>query len=105
MPLFLPRPQRDILRAMIEGGALRFQTFLNGSKAHLLKPLDGDPIPVRARTVEALLRKRLIEGNQKFPVTTYLLTQEGQSVAEALSKKPRNPLAMRASGKGKPPRG
>ena len=66
--------QRTLLRAMLDGAALKVHRDLDGNKTHLLHPLTGEPTPVAAELVESLRVLGLIQSNLKFPAATYLLT-------------------------------
>jgi len=68
---------RYILRAMLDGAALKAHRTLDGAKVHLLHPLAGPAEPVDPAAVEYLRRHGLIASNMKFPVATYILTEAG----------------------------
>lgn len=78
-----------ILRAMIAGAALKVHRDLDGTKTHMLHPLNGPPEPVSRAAVEGLVRHGLIASNMKFPVATYVLTERGVAVVPTLSERDR----------------
>lgn len=72
----LTSAQRDLLKAMLEGATLKVHRDLDGTKEHLLHPLQGEPQPVPAALVESLRDLDLIQSNLKFPAATYILTDK-----------------------------
>lgn len=72
--------QRHLLRAMHDGATLKAHRDLDGEKVHRLHPLSGEPEPVDAALVESLRELGLIQSNMKFPVATYILTEQGLKV-------------------------
>lgn len=93
--MLLSPPERTILRAMVEGEALRHHSDLEGGKRYALHPADGAERPARAWAVSLLETRGLVVSNQKFPTSTYLLTERGQAVAGRLSDRPLRPLVSR----------
>ena len=76
---------RHILRAMLDGAALKAHRTLDGEKTYTLHPLDGTDEIVERAAVETLKRHGLIISNMKFPAATYGLTEEGLALAQAPS--------------------
>ena len=74
--------QHHILRAMHDGATLKAHRTLDGEKSHRLHPLAGEPEPVDSATVESLRALGLIQSNLKFPVATYVLTEQGVDYLE-----------------------
>lgn len=75
--------QRALLRAMLDGAALKVHRDLDGHKMHLLHPLTGEPSPVSAELVESLRVHGLIQSNLKFPAATYVLTDRALAALDA----------------------
>ncbi len=78
------KPQAKILLALLAGSALKSHRHLDGNKLFQLHPLAGPPETVQKRVVDAL--QGLISSNQKFPVATYSLTEQGREVAARLNE-------------------
>lgn len=91
----LSEPEKAVLRALMQGSALKVHRSLDGEKVYRLHPLAGQPEPVAWRTVNQLKRRRLIDSNKKFPAATYLLTDRGRRVAETLTDSDTRPLTAR----------
>ena len=66
---------------MLDGATLKAHRTVDGEKVHLLHPLTGPAEPVDRAAVEDLRQRGLIASNMKFPVATYLLTEEGVALA------------------------
>ncbi len=73
--------QRQVLHAIAAGWTLKSHRYLDGEKIYRLHSLGGEEVDVPAPVVENLVRRRLIQSNQKFPAATYLLTEKGVAVA------------------------
>jgi hypothetical protein len=82
MPRLTPA-QITLLRAMLDGAALKVHRDLDGAKTHLLHPLAGDPLPITAELVESLRDRGLIQSNLKFPAATYVLTDRALAALAA----------------------
>jgi hypothetical protein len=80
-----PSAQTKILRALLHGSTLKSHRYLDGVKIYQLHALDETTEPVEQRVVEALQARGLITSNQKFPVATYVLTEQGRDLAALCS--------------------
>ncbi len=78
----LTDPQKAVLRALLEGWALKSHRTLDGQKAYRLHALAGEVIEVTDGVVDGLAAAKLIQSNQKFPAATYLLTEKGRLYRE-----------------------
>ena len=71
-----PEDIRSVLEWMAHGAVLKIHRDVDGSKRYLVHPLDGAPIPIGSVTISRMKRTGLICSNQKFPASTYLLTEK-----------------------------
>lgn len=94
----LASPQRNLLRALLEGATLKAHRYLDGTKFHRLHMLDGSTVDVAEATVRTLVRRRLLDSNKKFPAATYLLTDKGRRLAARLTDSTLRPLTAREDG-------
>ncbi len=77
----LTDPQKRVLSALLEGWTLKSHRTLNGQKVYRLHALSEEVIEVADTAVDGLAAAKLIQSNQKFPAATYLLTDEGNRLA------------------------
>jgi hypothetical protein len=70
---------------MANGHFLKSHRDIDGHKAYLLHPPQGEPVTIPPATVDSLRRLGLIDSNKKFPVATFWLTEAGRQVAGTLS--------------------
>jgi hypothetical protein len=84
-----------VLQALVKGATLKSHRHLDGTKVYKLHPLDGPGETISRKTIESLRARKLIHSNQKFPAATYLLTEKGKVVAQALEDPAHFPLAAR----------
>jgi len=89
----LTKTETAVLRELTQGSALKTHRELNGRKTCQLHRLTGPAITVDWATVARLKERGLIDSNKKFPVATYLLTEQGRRLAELLFNKPVRPLS------------
>ena len=87
--------QRTVLGQMADGAVLKVHRDLDGTKRYLLHPLDGQAITIEPGVVAQLKRRKLISSNQKFPTSTYLLTEKALGVLEAPREDGANPVTPR----------
>lgn len=76
----------EILCTLASGSTLKSHRYLDGTKVYQLHSLEGQTKPIQQRHVEALQRRGFIISNQKFPVATYSLTEQGRQLAAVLEK-------------------
>jgi hypothetical protein len=76
----------SMLCALLHGVSLKSHRYLDGTKIYQLHPLDGPAEPVQKNMVDSLQKQGLITSNQKFPVATYSLTEQGRELALRLEK-------------------
>ncbi len=79
----LSAAQTRILLALANGGVLKSQRDLEGAKTYRLHLPHGSVEGVRRSTIEALWNRGLLGTNQKFPVATYWLTDQGRTALSA----------------------
>jgi hypothetical protein len=91
----LSKAQEKIIRALIKGATLKSHRYLDGKKIYKLHPLQGAPETVQDATVESLKTQGLIDSNQKFPAATYLLTEKGRQLADALEAASIRPISAK----------
>jgi hypothetical protein len=84
--LKLSEAQAKLLHALVNGYTLKSHRYLDGTKIYQLHPLDGPAAPVQKSRVDSLQKQGLITSNQKFPVATYSLTEQGRELAARLEK-------------------
>ncbi len=72
--------EQGLLRAIASGRSLKAHRYLDGRKLYRLHSLDGNVETIEAETVEALVARRLIDSNKKFPAATFWLTPLGQEL-------------------------
>jgi len=77
----LTDPQQAVLAALLEGWTLKSHRTLDGQKTCRLHGLSGEIVEVKDGVVDGLAAAALIQSNQKFPAATYLLTDEGNRLA------------------------
>jgi hypothetical protein len=87
--------QTRVLQGLIEGGTLKIQRHLDGTKVYQLYQLDGSAEIIRRTTVDYLKTQGLIDSNKKFPAATYLLTEKGKEIATMLATQKLNPLSSK----------
>lgn len=75
-----------MLCALLHGVTLKSHRYLDGTKIYQLHPLAGPAEPVQKSRVDSLQKQGLITSNQKFPVATYSLTEQGRELAARLEK-------------------
>ncbi len=75
-----------MLCALLHGATLKSHRYLDGTKIYQLHPLAGPAEPVQKSRVDSLQKQGLITSNQKFPVATYSLTEQGRELAARLEK-------------------
>lgn len=91
--------QRAILIALQAGDRLKVHRTMDGEKLYLLHRRDeSDAIVVDVAIVARLERNGLIESNMKFPVATFLLTDQGVAAAAKLTGSPQMPIGPRNFG-------
>jgi hypothetical protein len=88
----LSKAQAKLLCALINGYTLKSHRYLDGTKIYQLHPLDGPAEPIQKSRVDSLQKQGLITSNQKFPVATYSLTEQGRELAARLEKATLPPL-------------
>ncbi len=71
---------------MLAGATLKAHRTVDGTKTHMLHPLDGPAEPVDRAAVETLKQHGLIASNMKFPAATYVLTERGVTAAASDSE-------------------
>lgn len=81
----LDKKHKRVIWAMANGHFLKSHRDIDGHKAYLLHPPDGNPVTVAPPIVEYLRQQSLIDSNKKFPVATFWLTEKGQQLAHRLS--------------------
>ena len=81
-----------MLCALLHGATLKSHRYLDGTKIYQLHPLAGPAEPVQKSRVDSLQKQGLITSNQKFPVATYSLTEQGRELAARLEKATPPPL-------------
>jgi hypothetical protein len=92
----LGREEKETLRALVSGYALKSHRYLDGQKLYTLHDTATDATrPVDVATVERLRQRGLIAGNMKFPAATYMLTIDGERVAASLTTAPLRRLLAR----------
>ena len=91
----LSRSQTAVIRALAAGATLKSHRHLDGTKEYKLHRLDDATEPVSWNTVTALKDRGLIDSNKKFPAATYLLTQNGATIASELTETEAGPLSAR----------
>lgn len=91
----LPQAERRVLKAIADGWTLRSQRFLDGRKLYFLHALSGEKEAVAPSVVQGLLRRGLVQSNQKFPVATYLLTDRGRRLLRLLGDVAPGPISAR----------
>ncbi|MBE7552755.1 MAG: hypothetical protein HS126_16925 [Anaerolineales bacterium] len=82
----LSKAEVKLLSALMNGSTLKSHRYLDGTKVYQLHSLEGQAKPVQQRHVEALQRRDFIISNQKFPVATYSLTEQGRQLAAILEE-------------------
>ena len=82
----LSKAQAKLLCALINGYTLKSHRYLDGTKIYQLHALDGPAEPIQKSRVDSLQKQGLITSNQKFPVATYSLTEQGRELAVRLEK-------------------
>lgn len=70
----------QILDAVHQGAAVKAHRTLDGAKIHKVHPLQADAFEVSEAAVRALEKRGWLRSNLKFPVATYLLTEQGHKV-------------------------
>ena len=78
--------QREILEALADGWVLKSRREFNGNKEFVLQFSNDQPIKINPIMIRKLRKKRLIDSNKKFPVSTFWLTELGQEIANEKSK-------------------
>ncbi len=69
------------MAALAQGATLKVHRTVDGDKNYVLHPLHGTACKeLTATAVAALVKKRLIVSNMKFPAATFLLTEQGMNV-------------------------
>jgi hypothetical protein len=76
----------SMLCALLHGATLKSHRYLDGIKIYQLHPLNGPAEPVQKSRVDSLQKQGLIISNQKFPVATYSLTEQGRELAVRLEE-------------------
>ena len=84
--LKLSKAQAKLLHALVNGYTLKSHRYLDGTKIYQLHPLDGPAVPIQKSRVDSLQKQGLITSNQKFPVATYSLTEQGRELAVRLEE-------------------
>ena len=74
----LTAEEMNLLRAIANGQTLKSHRYVDGTKVYKLHALDGSIEVVPREIVKLLYAQGLIETNQKFPASTYWLTEKGQ---------------------------
>ncbi len=82
-----------VLRELTQGSTLKTHREMDGRKTCRLHQLTGPAIAVDWAAVARLKERGLIDSNKKFPVATYLLTEQGRRLAELLFNQPVRPLS------------
>ncbi len=77
----LTGPQKELLRALLDGWTLKSHRTLDGEKTYRLHGLSGEEVEIVDGLVDDLAGADLIQSNLKFPAATYLLTNRGRSLA------------------------
>jgi len=72
---------------MVEGAALRVSSDIEGAKRWFLQPLEGEPRDVGRWAVALLQARGDVLCNDKFPVSTYVLTDAGAKRAGEVSSR------------------
>lgn len=81
--------RRRVLLALARGDVVKGHRWLNGRKAWLCHPLDGGPAwTVAERDLRWLQARGYLHSNHKFPAASYMLTDAGRALAEALTGEP-----------------
>ncbi|MCC6166493.1 MAG: hypothetical protein IT329_04625 [Caldilineaceae bacterium] len=91
----LSAAEKAVLAALVSGSRLQSHRHLDGRKEYALHTLDDTRRPVAVAVVERLRDHGLIQSNMKFPAATYLLTSQGQQVANTLTPAALHPLTAR----------
>ena len=84
-----------LLTALLGGAVLKAHRDLDGTKIHKLYHSDQPPTIVNEPTVRRLEQQQLIQSNLKFPAATYLLTEQGATLARVLAGGQGAPLTVR----------
>lgn len=74
----LSREAIQIFHAVGQGATIKVHRTLDGAKRHKIHPLQADAFEVSAAAVHALEKRGWLRSNLKFPVATYLLTEQGR---------------------------
>ena len=77
--------QKGILAQLARGWTLKAHRDLEGNKLYLLHALTDAERRVEAGDVARLFQHKLLYTNHKFPANTYLLTDRGRGIAEAIT--------------------
>ena len=84
-----------LLTALLGGAVLKAHRDLDGTKIHKLHQPGQPPSVVNEPTVRRLEQHQLIQSNLKFPAATYLLTEQGATLARVLAGGQGAPLTVR----------
>ncbi len=93
--LHLSPTEEELLRQLVRGSTLKTHRDIDGRKVCKLHPLAGPVIELEPEAVNHLKAAGLIDSNKKFPAATYLLTEKGRRLAEALVGGPVRPLSAK----------
>ena len=76
----------ELIKKLSDGWTLKSHRYLDGEKHYKLYGPEGDEAEIDWVQVQRLLDLKVITTNQKFPAATFLLTSQGQGLANQRSR-------------------